>query len=90
MEAKEPAPDVILYKIHKTFTVFMLCASIIWGFVGCGEESVEQTGIAGTVLPLEISATVEAMQDDSVVAIAGLDPEGNYEFLNMAAKRNQG
>ncbi len=83
MEAKEPAPDVTLYETHKTFIVFMLCAAIIWGFAGCGEDSVEQTGLTGTVLPLEISATVEAMKDDVVIAIAGLDPEGNYEFLNM-------
>lgn len=83
MEAKEPAPDVILYETHKILAVFLLCASIIWGSAGCGEESVEQTGLTGTVLPLEISATVEVMQDDAVVATAGLDPGGNYEFLNM-------
>jgi peroxiredoxin len=84
MEAKELALDVILYRTHKTFIAFMLCAAIIWGFTGCGEDSIEQTGLTGTVLPLEISATVEAMQDDAVVAIAGLDQEGNYEFLNLA------
>ncbi len=83
MKAEEPTPDSIF--THKVFYYTpLLCAAIIWGFVGCGEDSVEQTGLRGTVLPLEISAAVEAMQDDAVVATAGLDPEGNYEFLNLA------
>jgi peroxiredoxin len=82
MKLEESTPDLIL--THKAFCTLLLCAAIIWGFAGCGEDSVEQTGLTGTVLPLKTSATVEAVQDDAVVAIAGLDPEGNYEFLNLA------